>query len=69
MILGVSASGRRATRDEEGRLLCGAIEELIGYARGWLPRRDKGLPLALVEPEEYGQAYTMAHRIGVIAWV
>jgi len=32
MILGVSASGRRATRDEEGRLLCGAIEELIGYA-------------------------------------
>ena len=31
MILGVSASGRRALRDEEGRLLCGATEELIKY--------------------------------------
>ena len=31
MILGVSASGRRATRDEEGKLLCGATEELIKY--------------------------------------
>jgi multimeric flavodoxin WrbA len=31
MILGVSASGRRATRNETGKLLCGATEELIKY--------------------------------------
>jgi len=31
MILGISASGRRALRNEEGRLLCGATEELIKY--------------------------------------
>ena len=31
MILGVSASGRRALRNDEGRLLCGATEELIKY--------------------------------------
>ena len=31
MILEISASGRRALRDDEGRLLCGATEELIKY--------------------------------------
>ena len=31
MILGISASGRRATRNEKGKLLCGATEELIKY--------------------------------------
>ncbi|MBN2336559.1 flavodoxin family protein, partial [Candidatus Bathyarchaeota archaeon] len=29
MILGISASGRRATRDDNGKLLCGATEELV----------------------------------------
>lgn len=31
MILGISASGRRATRDQNGRLLMGATEELVKY--------------------------------------
>lgn len=31
MILGVSASGRKAVRDENGKLLCGATEELVKY--------------------------------------
>ncbi|MFH2110002.1 MAG: flavodoxin family protein [Candidatus Bathyarchaeota archaeon] len=31
MILGINASGRNAVRDEQGRLLCGATEELVKY--------------------------------------
>ncbi|MCW4050554.1 MAG: flavodoxin family protein [Candidatus Bathyarchaeota archaeon] len=31
MILGISASGRPAKRDENGRLLCGVTEEMVKY--------------------------------------
>ena len=31
MILGINASGRNVVRDEQGRLLCGATEELVKY--------------------------------------